>query len=200
MVVDTDIAIADKKAVGTELAIGIKSLDDIIYECAARHGVSVPIPLLKKPKSGSISPDRIKLYPTGGVNDFYDDSLLESQDVFEDYIRLCYALNDSIKGVDVSSIKIDQMFSPYEFTTHNFHPLSVLMYSMAKGFQIAECSGFNIKPPFCRRVKANGLWMAVPDKLDTQVRDYFKNRNRQTSGVCPECQYTMESYAGLQKQ
>jgi hypothetical protein len=201
MVGYTDTAIAEERATGTELAIIAKTIDDIIYECAARHNISVPIPLLKKPNPFFSMPQRQKLYPMAQVNDFYDDSLLESDDVILDYSRLCCSLDESIKGADISNTKIDELFSPYEFTTHNFHPLAVVKYAMDRGFLIAECSGpFKADPPLCRRIKANGLWMVVPEKLYAEVKDYFRNKNSPTTGLCPVCSETMGLYMGMKKQ
>lgn len=173
---------------------GIKDLEKTAQELLGGSGIKVKRSYAVMPKPCYQAKDRSRFYAYP-VNDFDDNALLESEDVLMDYARLCYSLNGSIRGIDISTTKIDEMFSnPYEFTTHNFHPLAVVRFAMDKGFQIAECPGpLPSNPPLCSRIKANGLWMNVPSRLDMEVRDYFRNRNRQTSGLCPVCEETLMS-------
>jgi hypothetical protein len=167
----------------------IKDVGKIANEILGQSVIRVKRYYTVMPRPCCLSKDRSSLY-ANPVNDFYDNALLESQDVLTDYARLCYSLNESIKGIDVSTLKIDEMFSnPFEFTTHNFHPLAVVRYAMDKGFAISQCLGTRRSDkPSCNRVKANGLWMKLPSMLESEIMDYFRNRNSSTIGYCPVCE------------
>jgi hypothetical protein len=130
--------------------------------------------------------------------DFSNRAIVQ-KDVDSDYKKLDGFLSHLVKGNSVSNRRIDEFYNSYSKiyaectkeklpSIHSYHPLAVIMVAMDYGFMIDYCMGSvpHMIPSPCRKVKANGMWVALPEDLEKKVSSYLI-KNKPSSGICPQC-------------
>ena len=100
---------------------------------------------------------------------------IHNPEVAGDYVLLNNQLSVLTEDTDTSKMKIVGLIHDSD----RYHPLAVMMAAKDYGFMIEVCTGLTAVAPghtrSCRRFRANGVWVILPEDLEDEINKSYKN-------------------------